>query len=677
MKNLIFTLIAIFSLAQVKAQNYNFGKVSKAELEEKYHPNDPSANASILYRNEDIKFTFNQNKGFSQEREVTMRIKIYNREGFEWATEKVLLYQGDNGNIEKIKGLKGQTYNLEGNKIEKDKLKSDGVFEEKASDIFEVTSFTMPNIKEGSVIEYTYKLISPYLQIDDVNLQFKIPVKKLDVKIATPQIFRYNTRINPKAFYVPEYTTTKEDKTLTTTTKTRTTIRHGGDGTTNSTSYNSNDTNYFNNIILFNLEEIPSLKAESFSGNINNYRAKLSLEYEARLSLSGVVEKSYASSWDRVSKSIYDSQSFGGQLTKFSFYKDDLNTVIQDVEDDFHKAYLVENLVKSKVKWNRNYGKYAQKGIRSAYKDGQGNVADINLLVTSMLRSIGVNANPVLISTRNNGVPLFPTREGFNYVICMVQSGSSYLLIDATEPYSSGNVLPERVLNWQGRLLLDDGTSRWVNIKPNEKSSESTMLNVKLDEDFMASGKVRKNFTSYSAMNYRKRYTNLSIDDHIKSLESDKGTLEISGLNYENAKDLSQPVKVTYDYELSDGVDEVGDKLYFSPLLFLTMKENPFKLEERLYPIDFVIPYEDKYIVNIMLPEGYSIESLPKSESMSFKEGEAKFNYVVKENGKYLQLMVRLEITNPLIQPVDYEAFKTFFSKIVEKQGEQIVLTKV
>lgn len=681
MKNLLFTLTLIFGLIQINAQNYNFGKVSKAELEEAYHPTDSSANAAILYRNEDIRYTFNENNGFSQEREVTMRIKIYNRDGFEWASDKIFLYQGDNANNEKIKGLKGQTYNLEGTKIKKDKLKKDGIFEEKVSDIFNTTSFTMPNVKEGSVIEYSYKVVSPYLQIDDVNLQFKIPVKKLNVKIATPQIYSFASRMNPKAYYVPEYTTTKDDKTLTTTTKTRTTNaaytggRRSGNFVT--TSYDKNDTNYYDNVIVFDLHDIPSLKAESLAGNINNYKAKLSMELEARLSLDGVVEKSYSLSWDRVSKSIYDSQNFGGQLVKFNVYKDDLSAILQDAEDDFQKAFLVESLVKSKVKWNGNYGKYAQKGIRSAYKDGEGNVADINLMVVSMLKSVGVNANPVLISTRNNGVPLFPTREGFNYVICMVQSGNTYLLIDATEPYSAGNVLPERVLNWQGRLLLDGGTSRWVNIKPNEKSSESTMLNVQLDEDFVATGKIRKNYTSYLAMNYRQRYTNLSMDDHIKSLESDKGALEISELNYENGKSLGQPVKVTYDYELSDGVDEVGDKLYFSPLLFLAMKENPFKLEERLYPIDFVIPYEDKYIVNIMLPEGYSVESLPKSEAMAFKEGDAKFDYVVKENGKYLQLMVRLEINNPLVQPTDYADFKAFFSKVIEKQGEQIVLTKV
>jgi len=680
MKNLLSTIFILFGFISIYSQNYDYGKVSKAELEEQFHPTDSSASAAILYRNEDIRFTFNENNGFSQEREVTMRVKIYNKEGFEWATEKVLLYQGDNANNEKVKGLKGQTFNLEANKIKKDKLKNDGIFEEEASEFFKVTSFTMPNVKEGSVIEYSYKLISPYLQIDDINLQFKIPVKKLDVKIATPQIYSFATRMNPKAFYLPQYTTTKEDKTLTTTTKNRTSTRAyaGGRtvGTYNSTSYDKNDTNYYNNVILFNLIDVPSLKAESFAGNINNYRAKLSMELDARLSLDGVVQKSYSSSWDRVSKNIYDSRDFGGQLEKFSFYKEDLTALLEGVEDDYQKAILVENLVKSKVKWNGNYGKYAQNGIRSAYKEGQGNAADINLLVTSMLKSVGVNANPVLISTRNNGVPLFPTREGFNYVICMVQSGGSYLLIDATEPYSSGNVLPERVLNWQGRLLLDGGSSRWVDVTPNKKSAESTMINVTIDEDFTATGKVRKNYTSYLAMNYRKRYTNLSTDDHIKSLESDKGAIEVSELSYENSKDLGKPVKITYDYELSDGVDEVGDKLYFSPLLFLAMKENPFKLDNRLYPIDFVIPYEDKFMVSIMIPEGYTVESLPKSEAISFKEGDVKFNYVLQGKGSSLQLMVRLEINNPIIQPVDYEDFKSFFSKIVEKQGEQIVLTK-
>ncbi|MEP5934294.1 MAG: hypothetical protein ABJ218_04200, partial [Winogradskyella arenosi] len=160
-------------------------------------------------------------------------------------------------------------------------------------------------------------------------------------------------------------------------------------------------------------------------------------------------------------------------------------------------------------------------------------------------------------------------------------------------------------------------------------------------------------------------------------LEKDKGDIEINELTFNNADDVSKPVKISYEYELSDGIDEVGDKLYFSPLFFLATKENPFKLDEREYPVDFVIPNSDKYMVNIMLPEGYKVESLPNSEAVAFKDANVKFSYLVKQNGNFIQLKAQLDIVNPLILPSDYKDFKAFYGKIVEKQAEQIVLTKV
>lgn len=649
MKQLLLIVITVLSLNPINSQDFDFGKVSKAELLEKYHPRDSSASAAVLYRNENIRFFYSANDGFIQQREVHERIKLYNKDGFDWATKKVYLSQGT-GQKEYINGLKGVSYNLVNGKIEKDKLKKDGKFNEDYNEFVKINSFTLPNVKEGTVVEYSYTINSPSIGIDDVIFQYSIPINKFDVRIATPEYYIYNNQLNLKASFLPKLK--------------------------NSSIYTTVPFDYKINIATINEINVPALKSEAYAGSINNYRSKMSIELSAILNSDKVVEKSFSANWEDVTKTIYDSSDFGGQLSRNGIYKDDLNALLAGVDDDFEKAYLVESLVKSKVKWNGNYGKYAQNGIRSAYKDGEGNDADINLLVISMLRSQGVNANPVLISTRNNGIPLFPTRQGFNYVICAVQKGNDYLLIDATEQYSTNNVLPQRVLNWQGRLVEEKGVSRWINIMPSKKSVESTMLNVKMNDDFTVSGKVSKRLTLYSAYFYREKYTIMTKEDHIKSLESDKGDLEISELNFENAKDITQPIKINYEYELSDGVDEIGDKLYFSPLLFLATKENPFKLDERQYPVDFVIPYEDKYIINIMLPEGYTVESIPKTEAIEFKDAQVKFVYYIKENGKYLQLKVNLEINNPLILPADYKDFKAFFSKVVEKQAEQVVLSK-
>lgn len=677
MKIYLFIILSIISLKSINSQDYKFGEVSKAELEEKFHPTDTTANAAIIYRKEIISFDFSQNNGFTQMKEIIMKIKIYNNEGMDWATEKVYLYNGKEGNDENIKGVKGYTYNLIDGKIKKEKLKNDGVFTEKATDLYSICSFALPNVKVGSIIEYKYVVRSPFLQIDDIELQFSIPVKKIDVNISTPQFYKYKKLLNPKAFYTPNYTEKKIHKSLNISQRVSNNsptsgVRQLGNGS----SISQKNISYFDNNIRLSEENVPSLTAESFAGSINNYKAKLSLELEARLSKDGILEKSYTTSWKGVSKSIYENDNFGGQLIKFSIYKDDIEAVLTGITNDFEKAFLIENFVKSKVKWNGNYGKYTQKGVRSAYKDGVGNVADINLMVVSMLRSQGVNANPVLVSTRDNGIPLFPSREGFNYVICSVEKDNQLLLIDATEPFSTNNILPQRVLNWQGRLISDNNESRWVDLQPRKMSSESSMLNVSINDDFSLSGKVVTHLTNYKAYSYRDKYTNMSNDDHINLLERDKGNIEISELNVENAINITEPMKVSYKYELADEIDEVGEKLYFVPLFFLETKENPFKLEERQYPIDFVIPYSDKYMVNIMLPEGYEIESLPKSEGLDFMDSNVKFTYLIQQNGQYLQLKAQLDINNPLILPKDYKAFKEFYSKIVEKQAEQIILTK-
>ncbi|MDT0559033.1 transglutaminase domain-containing protein [Ichthyenterobacterium sp. W332] len=670
MKNLTI-LLCLVSMQLAFCQDFKFGKISKAELEEKVHPLDSTASAAVLYRKETVSFIYTQSDGFMQQREITERIKIYNKEGFDWATKKLYLYEGGSGSKEQLNGAKGYTYNLVSGKIEKEKLKKNGIFEEDFNEFTEINTITMPNIKEGCVIDYTYKIVSPFIVIDDLIFQYDIPINRLEMSVSTPEYYAYNKQFNSKAFFVPKLveSTSKGSARVTTSSRTNSTVSA-------SRNYQQNSFEYKLNIIKINEDNVPALKTEPYSGNVNNYRSKMSIELAAILNQYGATEKSFSTNWEKVSKTIYESSDFGNQLNRSGFFKNDVASIASNINDPFEKAFVLQSYVKSKVRWNGIYGYRAQKGTRKAYLEGEGNVADINLLLVAMLRSQGVNANPVLVSTRNNGIPLFPTRKGFNYVICIVENGDNYALLDASEPYSMINVLPERTLNWQGRVLKDDGSSYWITLRSNKKATEATSLNVKLNTDLSASGKVRQSITSYTALNYRNRYGQLAEADHIKSLEKNKGDIVISNLIFDNKTDITQPVKITYDYELSDAMEEIGDKLYFSPLLFLATEESPFKLDERKYPIDFVIPFEDKYLINIMLPEGYTVESMPESIAYEFGDNGAKFSYVAKLNGKYLQLSVNLDLKSSIILPKDYVVFKDFFENIVEKQTEQIVLTK-
>lgn len=89
--------------------------------------------------------------------------------------------------------------------------------------------------------------------------------------------------------------------------------------------------------------------------------------------------KYYSQTWTDVVKIIYDNDGFGGELKQRGFFEDELNAILEKATSPNEKMVMVLNFVKSKIKWNQYYGKFSEEGVKSAYRKGVGNVADINL----------------------------------------------------------------------------------------------------------------------------------------------------------------------------------------------------------------------------------------------------------------------------------------------------------
>lgn len=671
MKNLLL-LVFLLSLFTTTAQNYDFGKVSIEELEEKFNPLDSSASATYLYKNRRTFFEYHQTDGFKLITEVYERIKIYNQEGFDYATKEINLYK-NGGDKETISGLKAYTYNLVEGKVDEIKLKKDGIFKTELSRYYNQTKFTMPNIKEGSVIEFKYRINSPfYSNVDEFKFQHDIPIKKLDAKFEAPEY--YNFKMNTKGYLpvIPK-NESKRDK-ITFTNKNRS--GGGFSGGSVKTTYNSSDVDFTKNISTYNLSNIPALKDEPHVNNINNYRSAVKYELSYTKFPNSHI-KYYATTWEDVVKTIYKSPNFGTELDKSSYYKDDIDALINSVSGQAQKTALIFNYVKTKVKWNGYYGKYVNDGVRKAYKDHVGNVAEINLMLTSMLRYAGLNANPVLVSTRNNGVSFFPTREGYNYVISAIEVPNGVVLLDATSNYSTPNVLPLRVLNWKGRIIRKQGSSALIDLYPNNKSKNNISMVVNLNNMGDVEGKIRKVKTTHNAMLYRVKYNNSDKDDFLEKLENKYGGIEITDFEVKNDEDLSKPIMETYQFSLENQADIIDDKMYISPLFFLKTKENPFKLETREFPIDFSYPSITTSRITINLPEGYKVESAPEQMAIKLPEDLGSFNYKIIANEISIQLVVNTKINQSIIPSIYYEGLKEYFKLLVEKENEKIVLIKI
>ena len=663
--------ITLLSFYAGLAQDYRFGKVSKEEIQQAQHPDDPDADAAVLYRETETKFDYSQGEGFYILTDVFERIKIYNKEGFDWGTRTVNINKG-NGSNEKLSGLKGYTYFLQGDKVKEEKLNSDAIFDVEVNEYLEQTKFTMPDLKAGCVIEFKYTLKSPFIgNIDAYRFQERIPVDKVHVKFLTPEYLNY--KIHQKGWLPLDIDKTSNSRTMTFTSRGQLSIGAGGTGRAKTEVSN---VQFTENIYDINMSSIPALKEEAYAGNIDNYASSVKFELEYT-QYPGSTYTNYATTWEAVSKSIHETPSFGAELNKSNYFDKDVDDLLKGVSNEDEKMARIFEFVKNKVAWNSYFGYYTNEGVRSAYKDGKGNSADINLMLVAMLRYAGLNANPILVSTKSNGIPLFPTRNGFNYVIAGVVKDNQAYLLDGTNKNGEINILENEILNWQGRMLMDNGSSAWVSLHPSLPATESALVTMNVNEDLTVSGTMQCRYTGHYALSYREKYANVADEEMRKKLEKNKTETEISNIKFENLKTLSEPVKLSYDFENFDAVEEIGGKLYVSPLAFFAQKENPFKLESRNYPIDFGYSYKDRYLFTINLPEGYKVETLPESTAFGLGEGKGEFRYAISSAGNKIQVSLELAVNEPFVAADYYGNIKKFFELLVEKENEKVVLTKV
>ncbi|MDO6813569.1 transglutaminase domain-containing protein [Tenacibaculum soleae] len=664
---LLFTLLISLT---INSQKIKFGKVSKTELEEKLHPLDSTADAIYLLKEKKIEYEFSPTKGWTTKTYVRETIKILNKNGYKFSKKEIKLLKNNNTK-ENISSLKAYTFNLNENKIERTKLTKKDIFKEQKNKYLELVKFTMPNVKPFCIIDLSYTITSPFTSsISEIYLQNNIPIKKLDVIVKIPEYFV--TKKHIKGFLHFNIKESIENKT----------IPYKYDKMVNQqggyvkTKFEGN-LEFKNYLYIIQEENVPRLKSkEVFSSNIHNYRAAIKFETSV-LKFPNSVPKYLSTNWKNISKTIYESPYFGRELEKNNYYKDDLKSIIGDSKNNFEKALSIFQFLKFKVKWNRYYSKYTDKGVKKAYKEGTGNSAEINLMLTSMLRFAGLDANPVLISTKNSGVPLFPTVLGFNYVISKVNfSNGKYILLDATDPYSAPNVIPQRALNWYGREILTNGDSRKVELTPTKHSKENNILYVKIDADLgEVTGMYRKSLSGHAAMFYR-QLNNIKKEDEIITSIEEKLSIEVNDFKILNKENTTKSITQTLKFTSEDLIEKVNEKLYFSPLLFLATSENPFKTNERNYPIDYIIPWQDKFTVSITVPEGYIVESFPKESAIALPDNLGVFKYLVTVQGNKIKLSSILQFNTQIINQQYYGIVKNFYKKLVEKQTENIVLIK-
>lgn len=640
----IIILLLIANVQFLFSQKLKLGNVTKEELLQKVHPKDSSASAAILFKKGETTFEVDRQGEWKVNTVVDMKIKIYKKDGLEYANQQVSYYTGGTTN-ESVSFYDTNTFNYEDGKIVKTKLSSEGKFDEDVNENWKIKKITLPAVREGSIIEFSYKISSPYLtNINDFYFQYRIPVDYVSYSVFMPKYFGYNTLITGYEKINVEEVKLVDD--------------------------------FYSVKNIYSKEDVPAIREEKYVNNIRDYTSILKYEL-ASISYPNQPIKNVALNWEGVTKSIFDDDRFGRELTLKSYFEEDIDALLKDVKTNKEKISKIYTYVQQKMKWNENNGIFADKGVKRAYKDNIGNVADINLMLIAMLRYAGLDANPVLLSTKVNGIAIYPNRMAFNYVIATVEDNNKNILLDATNKNATLNVLPLKTINWYGRLIKKDGESTQIDLTKIAVSNESTTLMAEINEEGHLLGKIRKLYFDYNGFVFRENNGRLSEDSYLEKLERNAEGIEISEYSLKNKNDLEKQLIESYSFKHVKAIDIIGDKMYISPLLFFKIEENPFKLDNRKYPVNYPYPFKDTYSVILKVPDGYEVEFLPKPINLVMDNGLVTFNFTNSFAGGNIQISSSLEVNGTTIPSSDYITLKTLYKEMINKQAEKIIIKKI
>jgi hypothetical protein len=660
LKKLLFFVLFFFICFKTSAQNFEYGKVSVQELQEKVHPLDSTAAAAIIFKKARTYFVYESGNGFYLYHDIRIRFKVYKKEGLKWADFSVIyLNKRDGFEEEIVKFSNCVSYNLEDGHLKETYLRTEGNLRTNINKYWNQKVITMPNVKVGSVIEINYTLKSKNaVRFPVFNFQYEIPVNYAEYQTDIPEVFIY--KVLSTGYNKIEATSkiVNEDESF------------------SHKYYQQSDFPYKYQLATYKAENIPALKEEAYIDNIKNYRSSIQHELEVtRFPFDEVIN--YSMTWEGVAKNIFDFNSFGRELKKDNYLDEDLKKTVNGINTQSDMLDSIFRFVQHKMHFDGEYSILTDKGVKKAYKEETGNTSEINLILIAMLNSGGIKADPVLISTIENGVPVYPNRTGFNSVIAAAEVDGKQILLDATNKFSSVGVLPLEDLNWTGRLIKEDGGSQEIDLVPHKASNENVNLVVSIDDKGRIMGQARVKKTDYEALNYREHKRLLSNDAYLTKTESELGGILIENYKVTDDINVSTAILESFDFGSNNHCEIIDGKMYIAPLLFYNDTKNPFIQEKRQMPIYFGYPRQMKYNINIQIPKGYKVESLPDPIKISAIDSIGSFSFNLRTERSKIQIAVTEELNLAMVPANYYDALKDFFQKMIATQNEKIVLTKI
>jgi len=657
---LLFIILPTFFIS-AQEYNYNYGNITDNELSMKTYKPDSTASAVTIYKNLIAKYKYKSNK-FIIEYNYENKIKVLKSEGVEFANITIPFYdKGESGSPKEIvSNIEAYSYNLENGKVKKTKMDKNYIFEEQVNPFWKQIKFSIPAVKEGTVIEYKYKLTSEFPdQIAECIFQQDIPVIYSNYDISIPQYFDFNAELKGQerinvAESIVRQTISADDE------------YHR----TFSVTFNSRR-------LFFTVINLPAIKDEPNIWCPDDFRTKVTFELKGT-QFPDSEYKPYTSTWEKIDELLKKEEHFGKALDMTNPFREEMRAMnITSLPTTKEKIRTLFQYIKTKISWDGNYRFYGE-NIKKAIKSGKGSNADINFVFISMLKDAGIEAFPVMMSKRDRGrLPVtFPSVYKLNtFIVGIHDTDSTTVYLDGSVKNGDIDILPPVLMVDRARTYNTNGEGSWVNLTNVGKNSINSLIKVSITPEGLIEGEKTISYTGEQASSFRNLfYAAKDSAAFIEKTELEDG-ISIMESSFNNLNSFTSNVqgKLLFKKEVTHN----NDYIYLNPMIFPHLTKNPFTNEERKLPVEFDYPYTYKLTAVLNIPKGYQVEELPKSAKINMVKDGCTCLYNVKIIDNMIQLGYTFSLNKIQYSKEEYETLRKFWGTIVNKNNELIVLKKI
>ncbi|RPE05819.1 DUF3857 domain-containing protein [Chitinophaga lutea] len=660
--------LSLCAVAQDKS-SARFGKITPEDFKTDAYKIDTGTSAVIVADIGSSSFESGTD-WFIQVYKRYKRIHILNKNGYDEANVSIYLHQ-EGSREERVSNLKAVTYNLEDGKVVETKLESKGVFTDKYDENTVLKKFTLPAVKEGSIIEFSYTINSEFFsRLRPWAFQdAEHPVLWSEYEITLPEYYEY---IFLSQGYHPFHIKDSENS------RKNFSFRMAADGPYGSSTGRSETVSVNPGVTRHRwvMKDVAPLKEEGFVTTLSNHVCYIEFQLAAERFPNQPV-RNHMNTWPKFMETMMKAEYYGAALDKNNnFMSDEVKTLTAGAATEKEKAEKVFAYVRDNFTCTDYSIRYADQSLKTTFTKKSGSVTEINLVLVAMLRQAGLQAAPVLLSTRNHGkvYALYPIASRFNYTIASVQADGAEYTLDATRPYLGFGKLHASCYNGHARLVTVDAGALAFEAD-SLREYKVTGIFIAPDEKGVLTGHFQQQPTYFESYDLRAKIKEKGEETYFKDIAKGYSTdINLKNGKIDKLKDYAEPVLVEYDFTLN--TDSDNGMIYLHPMFSESLRSNPFKSAVRAYPVEMPAVPDANFTLSIQLPDNYTVEEIPKSTIVKYNDGEGLFQFLVQQTGNMIQLRSRVKLTRANYLPEEYDSLREFYDVIVKKHAEQIVLKK-